>query len=145
MIDDILQQAARDARDTTEPGWVDISAAIQQRLRSVTRRTHPIRAVTDTDTLIHVTDHVLIAQLRRQITLLPGCELERVQLVGDDDTCTGALIDIVTFYGHDLQALAAQVRAITYQVFTDLLGPGTPPFGTDGVDITITDLTHNHN
>ncbi|QNE18286.1 hypothetical protein F1D05_10775 [Kribbella qitaiheensis] len=145
MIDDILHQAATAARDTTEPGWIDISASIQQRLRSVTRRSHPIRAITDTGATMFVTDHVLTTQLRRQIAQLPGCELEQVQLVGDGDTCTGAVIDIVTLYGHDLHALATQIRTITYQVFTDLLGPGDPPFGTDGVDVTITDLTRNHN
>lgn len=143
MIDDILHQAATAARDTTEPGWIDISASIQQRLRSVTHRSHPLRAITDTGAIMFVTDRVLTTQLRRHVA--PGCELERVQLVGDGDTCTGAVIDIViTLYGQDLHVLATQIRTISYQVFTDLLGPGEPPFGTDGVDINITDLTHNH-
>ncbi len=139
MIDDILEQAAAEARASTEPGWIDISASIQQRLKSVTRRTRPLRATTDTGALIYVADHVLISQLRRRIAALPGCELDRVRLIGGDDTCTGAVVDVVvTTYGQDLQLLADQVRSLVYEVFTDLLGPG---FGDDGVDVTITDLT----
>lgn len=142
MIDDILQQAAAEARASAEPGWIDISASIQQRLRTVTRRTRPLRAATDSGALIYVTDHVLISQLRREIAALPGCELDRVRLVGDEDTCTGAVVDVVvTTYGEDLQALAEQVRSLVYEVFTELLGPVEPPFGGDGVDVTITDLT----
>jgi hypothetical protein len=142
MIDDILQQAAAEARASSEPGWIDISASIQQRLKSVTRRTRPLRAATDTGALIYVADHVLISQLRRRIAALPGCELDRVRLIGDDDTCTGAVVDVVvTTYGQDLVLLADQVRSLVYEVFIDLLGPAVPPFGGDGVDVTITDLT----
>jgi hypothetical protein len=140
MTDDVLSRAAHAARTHTEPGWVDISATIKQRLRTITRRSRPIRAAADNGTTLFITDHVLISALRVAIAEL-RCELERVQLIGDGDTCTGAVLDVATLYGPDLHALADQIRTTAYRVFTDLLGPIDPPFGTDGIDIVITDLT----
>lgn len=145
MTDDVLTRAARTARTSPEPGWVDISATIKHRLRSVTRRSRPIRAVADNGAPLFIADRVLMSLLSAAIAEL-RCELDRVQLIGDRDTCTGATLDVATLYGqdlHDLHDLAAQIRTTTYRVFTDLLGPIDPPFGTDGVDITITDLTTN--
>jgi hypothetical protein len=142
MTDDVLSRAARAARDRPEPGWVDISATIQQRLRSVTRRSRPIRAVADSGAPLFIADHVLMSGLRAAIAEL-RCELDRVQLIGDRDTCTGAVLDVVTLYGQDLHDLADQIRTTAFRVFTDLLGPIDPPFGTHGVDIAITDLTIN--
>ena len=139
MTDDVLSRAAQAARTYTEPGWVDISATIKQRLRTITRRSRPIRAAADNGTTLFISDHVLIRALRVAIAEL-RCELDRVQLIGDGDTCTGATLDVVTLYGVDLHALADRIRTTAYQVFTDLLGPTDPPFGADGIDILITDL-----
>ncbi|HEY4570137.1 MAG TPA: hypothetical protein VIH10_11755 [Kribbella sp.] len=139
MTEDLLSRAAHAARTHPEPGWIDISATVKQRLRTVTRRSRPIRAAADDGTTLFITDQVLTGVLRVAVAGLQ-CELERVRLIGDDDTCTGAVLDVVTFYGQDLQALAAQIRTTAYQTFTDLLGPTDPPFGADGIDITITDL-----
>lgn len=140
MTDDVLSRAGHAARTYAEPGWVDISATIKQRLRTITQRSRPIRAAADNGTTLFVTDHVLISALRVAIAQL-RCELERVQLTGHGDTCTGAVLDVVGLYGQDLQYLADQIRTTAYRVFTDLLGPIDPPFGTDGIDVIITDLT----
>jgi hypothetical protein len=144
MTEDILDLAAHSARAQSEPGWIDISAAIQQRLRSVTRRSRPIRAAADNGAPLFITDHVLNSRLRAAIADLRHCELDRVRLIGDHDTCTGAVVEVVVAdsgYGQDLTELAGQIRTTTYRVLTELLGPTEPPFGADGVDITITDLT----
>jgi hypothetical protein len=140
MTDDVVSRAAHAARTHTEPGWVDISATIKQRLRTITRRSRPIRGAADNGTTLFITDHVLISALRAAIAEL-RCELDRIQLIGDGDTCTGAVLDVVTLYGENLHDLAAQIRSTAYRVFTDLLGPIDPPFGTDGIDVNITDLT----
>jgi hypothetical protein len=143
MTDDVLSRAAHAARTSPEPGWVDISATIKRRLQSVTRRSRPIRAVADNGAPLFIADRVLMSRLRAAIAEL-SCELDRVQLIGDRDTCTGAVLDVVVMYGQDLHDRADQIRTATYRVFTDLLGPIDPPFGADGVDITITDLNHQH-
>ncbi|MEU4601914.1 hypothetical protein AB0F43_02930 [Kribbella sp. NPDC023972] len=143
MTDDVLSRAAHAARTHAEPGWIDISATIKQRLRTITRRSRPIRAAADNGATLLITDHVLISALRKAIAEL-RCELERVQLIIDGDTCSGAVLDVVTVYGQDLHDLAAQIRTTAYRVFTDLLGPIDPPFGTDGIDVIITDLTTDH-
>jgi len=142
MTDDVLSRAARAARTSPEPGWFDISATIKHRLRSVTRRSRPIRAVADNGAPLFIADRVLMSLLSAAIAEL-RCELDRVQLIGDSDTCTGAILDVATLYGQDLHDLADQIRTTAYLVFTDLLGPIDPPFGADGVDITIIDLTTN--
>ncbi|TDW91086.1 hypothetical protein [Kribbella sp. VKM Ac-2566] len=140
MTDNVLSRAGHAARTHVEPGWVDISATIKQRLRTITRRSRPIRAAADNGITLFVTDHVLISALRRAIAEL-RCELDRVQLICDGDTCTGAVLDLVTSYGQDLHEVARHVRTTAYGVFTDLLGPIDPPFGADGIDIVITGLT----
>jgi hypothetical protein len=139
MTDDVLSRAAHAARDHAEPGWVDISATIKQRLRSITRRSRPIRGAAGSGTTLFITDLVLISALRVAIAEL-RCELDRVQLIGDGDTCTGAVLDVAALYGQNLYDLADQIRTNAYRVFTDLLGPIDPPFGTDGIDVIITDL-----
>lgn len=140
MTDDVLSRAAHAARTHAEPGWVDISATIKQGLRTITRRSRPIRGAADNGATLFITDHVLISTLRVAIAGL-RCELDRVQLIGDGDTCTGAVLDVVSLYGQDLHDLADRIRTTAYRVFNDLLGPIDPPFGTDGVDVVITDLT----
>jgi hypothetical protein len=90
---------------------------------------------------LYVADHVLVSHLRAAINALPGCELSRVSFVGEDGRATGAVVEVVAAYGQDLPALGDQIRSITYEVITDLLGPVEPPFGTDGIDVTITDLS----
>lgn len=140
MTDDVLSRAAHAARTHAEPGWVDISATIKQRLQTITRRSRPIRGAADNGATLFITDHVLISTLRVAIAEL-RCELDRVQLIGDGDTCTGAALDVVSLYGQDLHALADQIRTTAYRVFNDLLGPIDPPFGADGIDVVITDLT----
>lgn len=82
-----------------------------------------------------------MSQLRVALAALPGCELARVSFVGEEDRVSGAVVEVVATYGEDLTTLADQVRAITVEVITELLGPVEPPFGTDGIDITVTDLT----
>ncbi|MDX6282111.1 MAG: hypothetical protein QOH03_3182 [Kribbellaceae bacterium] len=140
MTEDILRRAAAEARSAPEPGWVDISASIQQKLRSVTRRSRPILAEADSGGPLYVADHVLVSHLRAAVNALPGCELSRVSFVGEDGRATGAVVEVIASYGQDLAALGEQVRAITFEVITDLLGPVEPPFGTDGIDVTIIDL-----
>ncbi|MEV6411352.1 hypothetical protein [Kribbella sp. NPDC051718] len=141
MTEDILRRAAAEARSAPEPGWVDISASIQQKLRSVTRRSRPILAEADSGGPLYVADHVLVSHLRAAVNALPGCELSRVSFVGEEGRATGAVVEVVAAYGQDLPALGEQIRSITFEVITDLLGPVEPPFGTDGIDVTITDLT----
>jgi hypothetical protein len=141
MSEDILSRAAAEARSAPEPGWVDISTHIQQKLRSVTRRSRPILAEADSGGPLYVADHVLVSHLRVAISALPGCELARVSFVGEDGRATGAVVEVVASYGQDLAALGEQVRALTLAIITDLLGPVEPSFGTAGIDVTITDLT----
>ncbi|WBQ04666.1 hypothetical protein [Kribbella sp. CA-293567] len=141
MSDDILRRAAAEARSASEPGWVDISASIQQKLRSVTRRSRPILAEADNGGPLYVADHVLVSHLRVAVNALPGCELARVSFVGEGGHVTGAVVEVMAPYGQDLAALAARIRTLTFEVVTELLGPVEPPFGTDGIDVTVTDLT----
>lgn len=141
MDTDLLSGAAERLRETPVEGWTDISAAIQRRLKTVRRRSRPIRAVTDGGRTMHVTDRVILTRLREAVNSIADCELDQVSLVGEDDTCTGASIDVVSRYGHDYQELADRVRSVAYDVFRDLLGPTDPPFGIEGVDVTVKDLT----
>lgn len=138
---DVLRAAATRLRDAPVEGWTDISASIQQRLKAVARRSRPILAATDAGRTMYVSDRVILAYLRRAINAIDDCELDRVDLVGEGDTCTGASICVVSRYGHDYQELADRVRAVAYDVFRDLLGPTDPPFGLEGVDVTVKDLT----
>lgn len=138
--DDVLAVAARQLRDAPVPGWTDISDSIKDRLKTVSRRSRPVRAVTDSGRTMFVSNRVILALLRRAVADLDGCELDHVALVGEDDTCTGAVLDVVGRYGQDYRALAGEVRTVAYAVFRDLLGPTDPPFGIEGVDVTVVDL-----
>ncbi|RKT79498.1 hypothetical protein DFJ68_2971 [Terracoccus luteus] len=138
--DDVLAVAARQLRDAPVPGWTDISDSIKDRLKTVSRRSRPVRAVTDSGRTMFVADRVILALLRRAVADLDGCELDHVALVGEDDTCTGAALDVVGRYGQDYRVLADEVRTVAYAVFRDLLGPTDPPFGIEGVDVTVVDL-----
>ncbi len=138
---DFLQAAATQLREEPVEGWTEISASIRQRLKSVVRRSRPVQAATDSGRKMYVADGVIVAYLRQAIDAIEDCELDQVGLVGEDDTCTGASIYVVSRYGHDYQALADHVRSVAYDVFRILLGPTDPPFGIEGVDVTVTDLT----
>lgn len=138
--EDLLRTAATQLREEPLENWTDISESIQRRLKSVVRRSRPIQAVTDTGREMFVADGVLVAYLRQAVDAIDDCELDRVGLIGENDTCTGASVSVVSRYGHDYVALAQQVREVAYEVFRSLLGPTDPPFGIEGVDVTVTDL-----
>ncbi|GAA1881647.1 hypothetical protein GCM10009814_09780 [Lapillicoccus jejuensis] len=138
---DFLSGAAQRLRESPVDGWTDISAAIQRRLKTVRRRSRPIRAVTESGRTMFVADRVILSRLREAVAEIEDCELDSVSLVGEDDTCTGAAIDVVSRYGHDYQELADRVRSVAYDVFRELLGPTEPAFGIEGVDVTVKDLT----
>ena len=138
---DFLSGAAQQLRESPVDGWTDISTAIQRRLKTVRRRSRAIRAVTESGRTMFVADRVILSTLREAVGRIEDCELDQVSLVGEDDTCTGAAVDVVSRYGHDYQELADRVRSVAYDVFRDLLGPTDPPFGLEGVDVTVKDLT----
>lgn len=139
--DDFLQSAAQQLREAPVEGWTDISASIKQRLKTVVRRSRPVQAATDSGRRMFVADRVIVAYLRQAIDAIEDCQLDQVGLVGEGDTCTGASIFVVSRYGHDYHELADHVRTVAYDVFRELLGPTAPPFGIEGVDVTVTDLT----
>ncbi len=138
---DMLRLAADALRESPVEGWTDISAAIRSRLTSVVRRSRPVQAVTDSGRTIHVADRVILAYLREAVDAIVDCELDRVELLGEDDTCTGASLFVVSRYGHDYRELAHRVRITAYEVFRTVLGRTDPPFGIEGVDVTVIDLT----
>lgn len=139
-VDDVLQRAAAAARAQTEPGWVEVSASIQEKLRTAVRRTRLIRGEAPGGPF-QVADGVLVTYLRDAIDAVPGCTLLRVELRGEGETCTGALIEIAADYGLDLHAVAGRVRDIGHDLLDELLGPITPGLDHDGIDVTVIDVT----
>ena len=138
--DAVLAAAATTIREEPVPGWVEVGDSIRARVRAVSRRGRPLRAVTDAGREVRVTDLVLVGLLRAAVAVVEGCELARVETVGSEDTCTGLVLTVVGAYGHDLPAVAERVRAVAYETVRQALGPVRPPFGSDGVDVVVADL-----
>lgn len=140
--DDVLSRAAAAARAENEPGWAEVSASIQDRLRTAVRRTRLIRGEAPGGPF-HVADAVLITYLRDAIDTIPGCTLLRVVLRGEGDSCTGALLEIGADYGLDLLSVAARVRDTARDLLDELLGPIVPGLGETGVDVTVIDVVED--
>lgn len=140
---DVIFRAIDFLRAEPQPGWDAIAARVVDAIRVNPRPGgRPLLAQTPPDQPgqgnIYVSDHVLrsaIAVVLRERYL---CSPTGIEFDADGVELRAVHIDVTGSYGTELGELAAEIRATTNEIITELLGASTSPRGP--IDITITDV-----
>lgn len=124
-----LKQAARQLRERANPRAVQVANDVLSRALASARRSMPIAAHPPYD-FLHISDQVLISQLRRAIDQTShAVAVGRIHLrVETDARLAEITIEVFVQYGQVLLEAADQVRSTTRAAITDNLGP--PPAAT---------------
>lgn len=143
---DSLTRAVRAARQEEPTRWIDVSASIMSRVRSLVTAAQPILAFTpagqtDRDaaqSTTYVSARVVTAALLRrlqQTTHAPSA----IDLTVEADQLTTLRVELVCAYGVDLHAVAGRGRLDLLDEVQLLLGVD-PTFTTENIEIAITDV-----
>lgn len=146
---DPLERATQALRDTREPGWIELSAAVMSRVKAVVTPAARIlttpgsgnqgqeRQGNDDGSRTWISARVLTATLRRTLRSQHYAP-SAIHLDLDDDRLTAVNIDLVCAYDTDLQANGHEVRSRTRQVLNELLGPHQA--SSNSIEITVADV-----
>lgn len=134
-----LSRAAHELHDEPQPGWIAISGSVLARVRGATRLHSPVRMdLTDLDPsagAAHVSDQMVISELRQVLTRIPGCTPVRIALGLAGDVCREVSVSIAGDYGMDLRALAMAARDGVAAELVTLLGGAAPAPAAVAVEV----------
>lgn len=144
---DALHDATSALRRTPEPGWIDLSAQIMDRVRAIVTPAEPILTCPPgppTDgSRTWISARVVIAELRRAVGD-DTTALSDVSLVLEGDRLSQVNLEIVCAHGFDLHAAGRRAIRVVHAVLHDLylsdpVGAGRADPGHD-VEVLVTDV-----
>lgn len=144
---DPLDRATRAAREEDPEGWIELSASIMSRVRSLVTPSDPILTFTDAGSSArddqgsrtYVSTRIVSSALRRLLQREATHAPDGIRLHIEDDRLTGIDLTLVCSYGVDLVALATTVRSDALTEITRLIGPA-PDLEPAAITIEIIDV-----
>ncbi len=137
----LADAATESLRARREPRWVEIADRVLATALRATRRSYPIRAMTESGP-VHVSEQVLITYLRDAVQdTVPDAALLhiRIDIVGRD-SLGGVTMSLIARYGVELLPVADRIRLLAAQRLREILGPVDVPVGIDTLHVHFSDV-----
>ncbi len=127
-------------RQHTDQRWVEIESDILAHVQSVSRPSHPLRALS-TRGAYAVSEQVLTSYLRAALDHAPDCEVSAIRIHADGDVCTAVTIVMTARYGRSLLDLADTIRIAADDVIAKVLGETRPRVTVTDMHVHVNDIT----